>query len=241
MSTPAEVIRDATTRSLSDRDGKPITLKLRPGMSDGEIESFAAHLPCPLPPDIRELLALCTGFEDDPIDLVDFTGRDCRFEFSDALPHGHPIAADGFGNFWVVDLLPDSTHWGPIYFACHDAPVMLYQGPTLEHFLVELFKLALPPHKSLVDDVHEDRLFHVWRKNPGVVSQQECLQSEDADIRQFARQLDGSFQIVDLRSAQVGFGFSWGRYGPKTIVRRFAGLPIFAYQKPPGLFHRIFR
>jgi hypothetical protein len=24
----------------------------------------------------------------------------------------------------------------------------------------------MPPHVSLVDDVHEDQLFHVWRTNP---------------------------------------------------------------------------
>jgi hypothetical protein len=27
----------------------------------------------------------------------------------------------------------------------------------------------MPPHESLVDDVHEDRLYHVWRMNPGVL------------------------------------------------------------------------
>jgi len=119
--------------------------------------------------------------------------------------------------------------------------VILYQSPTLEHFLVELFKLCQPPHSSLVDDVHEDRLFQVWRKNPGAIPQQECLQAEDPDVRQFAAELDASFQIVDLRKAPVGLGFSWGRYGPKTVVRRFGAQPIFAYQKPPSLLKRVFR
>jgi hypothetical protein len=91
-----------------------------------------------------------------------------------------------------------------------------------------------------VDDVHEDRLFQVWRKNPGAHPQQECLQSRDADMRQFAAELDASFQIIDLRKSQVGSGFSWGRYGPKTVVRRFGTLSIFAYQEPPSLLQRIF-
>ena len=238
--TPTEVIRDATGRPLSDEDGNPLVLKLRPALADAEIEAFAKQLPCPLPAEIRELLAYCTGFDEGPVDLVDFTGRDCSFEYPDALPHGHPIAGDGFGNFWVVDLSPSSTQWGPIYFACHDAPVILYQSPTLEHFLVELFRFSQPPYASLVDDVHEDRLFQVWRKNPGVLPQQECLKSEDPGIRQFARELDATFQIIDLRNAEVGFGFSWGRYGPKTVVRRFGTVPIFAYQKPPSLLRRIF-
>ena len=172
--------------------------------------------------------------------LVDFTGRDCDVELSDLFPHGHPFAADGSGNFWVVDLLPTSTQWGPIYYACHDAPVILYQSPTVEHFLAELFKGSEPPYKSLVDDVHEDRLFEVWHKNPGVKEQAECLRSNDEDLKRFAQALDASYQIVDLRNPQVGSGFSWGRYGPRTVVRRFGTVPLFAYQKPSSFLRKLF-
>ena len=77
-------------------------------------------------------------------------------------------------------------------------------------------------------------LFEVWRKNPGVRSQDGCLHSDDPELRRFAQDLDPSFEIIDLRNAQIGFGFSWGRYGPNTVVRRFGTLPIFAYQKPAG-------
>jgi hypothetical protein len=156
------------------------------------------------------------------------------------FPHGIPIAGDGFGNYWIVDLFPQSTSWGPIYYWCHDAPVVLYQSPSLEHFLTELFKLSEPPYKSLIDDVHEDRLFQVWNENPGVMSQEECLRSHDHELQAFAEQLDPSFQIIDLRNAQVGFGFSWGRYGPRTVIRRHGSIPIFAYQRRQGLLARLF-
>ena len=89
------------------------------------------------------------------------------FELETLLPSGLPIAADGYGNFWVVDLTPDSTEFGPIFYACHDAPIILYQSDSLADFLTELFKMCSPPHESLIDDVHEDRLYHVWRTNPG--------------------------------------------------------------------------
>jgi hypothetical protein len=64
-------------------------------------------------------------------ELQDFPTRYCvvshqRFEFDQVFSYGLPIAADGYGYFWVVDLHPDTTTSGPIYFACHDAPVMLY-------------------------------------------------------------------------------------------------------------------
>lgn len=236
---PADVIREAMGKALVDEDGESVRLELLPPLSDSEIASFAERLPCPLPPEIRELLSVCSGFEGSAADVVDFTGVRCLFDYEAVFPHGLPIAADGFGNFWVVDLQPASQDWGPIYFARHDTPVILYQSPNLAHFLVELLKLSEPPHRSLVDDVHEDRLFQVWRNNPGVRPREECLASDDLELRGFAKELDPWFEIVDLREPRPGVGFSWGRYGPNTVVRRHGTLPIFAYQEPQGLLKRL--
>lgn len=237
--TPLELVREASKKDFRSEDGEPITLKLLPGLSDSEIAKFESSLPCPLPAEIRDLLGFCRGF-DELLESVDFTGLHQGFELRSVFPHGLPIAHDGYGNYWVVDLSPDSRSFGPIYFACHDAPVILFQSPTMEHFLVELFKLFTSPIKSLIDDVHEDRIFEVWRKNPGVMSHDQCLQSQDPQLSTFARELDPSFQFVDLRNPRVGYGFSWGRYGPTTVLRRFGTQPIFAYQKKTGLLKRIF-
>lgn len=228
--TPLKLMRDASRKAFTNEDGETFTLELRPPLSEPEIVAFEARLPCPIPAAVRELLAYCGGFSGGAADFVDFTGQDCMFEY-EGFPHGVPIAADGYGNFWVVDLVPESKIWGPIYFACHDAPVILYQSPSLEHFLTELFKCSVPPYESLIDDVHEDRLFEVWRNNPGVMSQEECLRSQDHELRRFAEKLGPSFEIIDLRNADVGFGFSWGRYGPTTVNRRHGTLPIFAYER----------
>jgi hypothetical protein len=96
-----------------------------------------------------------------------------------------------------------------------------------------------PPHQSLIDDVHEDRLAHVWRTNPGVLSHEQCLLSEDPVLSAFAGELDESFQTIDLRLAKPGDGFSWGRYGPKTQIRRFGTHAVFAYKKPKSLISRL--
>lgn len=102
---------------------------------------------------------------------------------------------------------------------------------------------ADPPYESLVDDVHDDRLCNVWKTNPGVRSHAAALESLDEELKAFARSLDPSFEIVDLKERRIGSGFSWGRYGPETIVRRYGKVPMFAYQRPPkprGLFARLF-
>jgi hypothetical protein len=236
--TPLEIIRRARADTLIDEDGEVVTLELLPGLTQTELRDFARRLPCRIPLEIVELLSACRGFFG-TVEQVDFTGKDLMFEFEAVFPWGLPIAADGYGNFWVVDLLPHRAKWGPIYFACHDAPVILYQADALEQFLSELFRMFKPPHHSLVDDVHEDRLGRVWQTNPGVLSREQCLQSDDRILSAFARELDESSQIIDLRRAKPGDGFSWGRYGPRTVVIRFGTHAVFAYQKRKSQVSRL--
>jgi hypothetical protein len=237
--TPLEIIRQAQANTLVDEAGHIVTFELLPGLSRSELREFERQLPCHIPPEIAALLSACRGFCG-TVEQVDFTGRDLMFEFDPAFPCGLPIAADGYGNFWVVDLHPHTVRWGPIYFACHDPPVILYQADSLEQYLAELFRKFKPPHQSLVDDVHEDRLAHVWQTNPGVLSYEQCLRSRDPILSAFARELDDSFHVIDLRRAKPGDGFCWGRYGPRTVVRRFGTHAVFAYQKQQGFFTRLF-
>lgn len=138
--TPLEVIRQAQADTLIDEDGQVVTLELLSGLSQAELRDCARKVPCPVPQEIEELLSACRGFYG-TIEQVEFSGIDLGFAFEAVFPFGLAIAADGFGNFWVVDLHPHSENWGPIYFACHDAPVILYQADTVEEFLSELFKM----------------------------------------------------------------------------------------------------
>ena len=241
--SPLQVIRDAQSRLLVGECGNKVTIELNPGLMDEEIAGFEERLPCRLPNEIVELLQATRGFAGIAEAEVEFTGKGMLFEAEDIFPHGLPIASDGYGNFWVVDLTPESATFGPVYFACHDPPVILFQSASLADFLAELFKCVVPPHSSLVKEVSGDRLHNVWRKNPGVIEQTECLKSNDEVIRNFAKALDGSFQIIDLRIASPGQGFSWGRYGPMTEIHRCGTYPIFACRKKnlkKGLLRRIF-
>lgn len=236
-----EIIKDAQRKDLTNEDGDPVILEMLPALSDDKIEEFARQLPCPIPPAVRELLRYCKGFLGAAAEPVDFTGRSCSFGMPEIFPHGVPIAADGYGNFWVVDLWPESKDFGPIYFACHDAPVILLQSPSLEHFLIELFKMSSPPHASLINDVHDDRIFHVWRKNPVAQSYDDCKGSSDPVLQEFAQSVGASYEVADLRNAKIGCGFSWGRYGPDLDIRRCGSLPIFAIKRKLTLLKKIFR
>ncbi len=238
---PTEEIRRALATELVEEDGDTVVLELAPGLSEEAIDALAREVSVPLPSELRRTLAY-TAEIDGVLETVDFTGRRAGFEAAELFPSGLAIAHDGFGNHWVVDLTPDEAESAPVFFACHDAPVVLFQSPNLGHFLRETFRMYVPPHASLVDDVHEDRLFNVWRTNPGVIEHSTALASDDEDIRDFAAELDERFLLVDLRSPEIGMGFSWGRFGPDTEVRRRGYQRLFAYARPekkPGLLRRL--
>lgn len=243
MMTPLEIVLAAQKHPLFIEDGEPLEITLLPGLSDLELARFAHELPCPLPKEFEELLRSCRGIEG-VLGGLDLTGWEIGGqEFSEGMPHGVSIAADGTGNFWVIDFQPSSTHCGPIYYLAHDPPILLKQSETLSEFLTDVFKLYQPPFKSAVDDVLNDSLRNVWGTNPGVLSCEECLQSNDPDIRAFASTLDSTWQIIDLRRAATGHGLSWGRYGPATPLKRHGELALFAYQRidqPAGLLSRLF-
>jgi hypothetical protein len=242
--TTREIIQAALEENLIDEDRKPIRARLLPGLTREELVEFGRSLPVSPSDDVRDLLEFCSGIEG-TLEQIDFTGRTLSDGFGPdfLMPHSLPIAHDGCGNYWAVDLQPGSSNWGPICFCSHDAPVMLVQAATIQQFVSEVFKMYVPPHKSLIDDVHEDRLFDVWRNNPGVIPYANALASPDPDIQTFAAGLDARFELIDLRDAPIGMGFSWGRYGPKTELRRFGSKPIFACKRPQktGLFSRLFR
>jgi cell wall assembly regulator SMI1 len=232
--TAVDHIKAAQKAGLVGRDGDPVVLELAPGLEAHEIDALEKEVGQPLPEELRSLLSFCSGI-DGCLDGIDFTGRDMAFEHKEVFPNGLPIARDGYGNFWVLDITPQTATTAPVFFACHDAPVVLYQSPDLASFLAEVFRMSTPPHESLVDDVHQDRLFQVCCSNPGVIDQSVAAAASDPALRAFAEALPGNFQIVDLRTASPGMGFSWGRYGPRTELRRHGYDRIFGYAKTPPL------
>jgi hypothetical protein len=96
--------------------------------------------------------------------------------------------------------------------------------------------LEFQPDRSVKSDATEYEIFRLidveGNNNPGVITNADALRSPAHEIRGFAVSLDARFALVDLRDAPIGMGFSWGRYGPKTEVRRFGAEPIFAYRRP---------
>jgi cell wall assembly regulator SMI1 len=223
----------ASAEGLVDEDGEPVALDLRPGLDPAAIQRLQAAydpLGVPLPRELTRLLAVTTG-TDALLDL-DLTGERHSVEASELLPAGLPVAADGFGNFWLLDLTPDTVETAPVFFACHDAPVLIYQAASLAEFVDLALRALEPVRDTTIDDVHEDRLFQVGRRAPHSMSWQSAMSSDDHALRDFAASLDEAWTVVDLRRREVGMGVPWGAHGPRTRLARHGWERIFGFAPP---------
>jgi hypothetical protein len=216
MTTAAECVRRLAA-----------AVELEPGLDDAGIAAVQARYPVPLPRELVTLLAATTG-SGDLLDL-DLTGERHSVEAAELLPAGHPVAADGFGNFWLLDLTPDTGEAAPVFYLSHDPPVLLYQSPDLATFLDEALRSHTTEERSLVDDVHDDRLYDVWGTRAGAMSWATAVDSPDVALHEFAASLDEAWTVVDLRRRLVGMGLVWGRYGPRTRLARAGWERIFGY------------
>jgi hypothetical protein len=240
----ATAFQELAGARLVDDDGQVETLELLPPATDEEIARLEAGLPSPLPAEIREALQVSRGLANGPLESLDLVDL-AELGLEDVFPHAHSIGHDGFGNYWVVDLHAGSSSWSPVFFACHDPPVIAFQSETVEAFVRDAVAMWQPDRpRSPVDEVHEDVTNRIWATHPGFVPHHQAVASEDSVMREFAEGLDPRATLVDLRSPRLGDGFAWGRYGPRTSWTRCGADRLWATIPPEretSLLGRLFR
>ena len=239
--TVAESFEKAQNAIWHDEHGSVVSVTFNPGASPSEIAVVELAAGKRLPADFREILSLCSSVEGAPFE-VDFKGRMGEQFAVDIMPFSVVFAEDGAGNAWCVDISNDREVESTIYYVSHDPPMVLFQCTGIATFLEELTRAGGKFRRSALFDVAEDRLFDVWSKNPGVLTNGQA-HAAGSELAAFAQELDPGFLIVDLRTAKPGMGFTWGRFGPDTVCRRFGNHRIYAYAPPkkkPGLLSRLF-
>lgn len=209
--------------------------KLLPGLSADEIADFERACGCTFTPEIRELLGFCGGFEEGPMEIIEFKG-----EMFDPIPSlaGRicHIAPDGFGNFWFHWVPHITANLGPIYYYQHEGPMLIYQSPSMVDFVSECLRFMTPPFSSLIDDVHEFRLKPVQELNRELRSKDSLLTSPDPVIRDFLAPLPNQALICDFRNARPGDGVDLMKM---DITALHPTLPILALQPRRSLFGRL--
>ncbi len=237
----AERFLELKGRTFKTEDGDDYELEFLPGMTDSELAALERRIPCPIPDDIRALLKVTRGFNGCAIEPFDVAGMsEGGFGLEEIFPSALDIGHDGFGNYWVVDLLSTSTSWGPIYFASHDAPVIVYQSADLNEFFDQLLEFLQPPFKGPIEFTHDAAVRRIWDQQPGAIDRAAVLSNPDAELRAFAQTLQDEWLIVDLRRPEIGDGFAWGRARSPEDIKRWGALPIFGYKPRKSLLQRLF-
>jgi hypothetical protein len=238
----ADTLRDLAGTRLVDEDGEEHVLELLPPATESEVELVEAESSLRLPTELREALSVSAGFANGPLESLGFLDL-AGFGMEDVFPGAHPLAHDGYGNYWVLDLVPGEDACGPVFYACHDPPVIAFQSSNPSDFLRDVVALWQPGPRSPIDVVHEDVTSAIWASNAGLVSQEELLASGDPAAATFAADFPPQAVFADLRAARVGDGFPWGRYGPQTAWTRAGPDRLWATVPPPprrGLLARFF-
>lgn len=79
------------------------------------------------------------------------------------------------------------------FSTCHDAPVVVYQFPSLLEFLQQFRR---QPSLSDFETNLQAWTSRIWRENPGTLSSDQAL-TLDAELADFARQLGPDWTFVD--------------------------------------------
>lgn len=227
--TPKELLESTLWETFRDLDGHSGRVELGLPLSPEELDAFQGLQPGPLPDDVRELLGFARGFTLLG-ERVDFRG-DLPSEFDVPFASGVPVYTDGYGSFWVVHVHPSTGEWLPVFFASHDPPVVVVQGPDLTDFLEEFFNLLRPGHVSTLAAVYRMAL-DVWSHDRGLRRVAEARQAVDPVLRDFAGSVREDGYVADLRHWAPGSGFAWGRFGSATVVKRHGPDLLFALERP---------
>src|SRR5688572_27132888 len=102
----AETLRSIAGKKLVDTDGNVEVIELLPPATDAQIRALEVAVRGPLPDEIRAALAVTTGLANGPLEsfsILDLEG----FGLEEVFPNAYSIAHDGYGNYWVLDVLPD--------------------------------------------------------------------------------------------------------------------------------------
>lgn len=148
----------------------PKQLPDRPSAGDG-VDAIVAHYAAKTAECVVERADTVHPLFGTDVVRVELSGEELSFadgafdvDLTGIAPDGVPVAADGFGNHWVVDVRKGRP--AEVLFIAHDPPVVLLQARSLGDFLVQWFETGLDPDDGgPLDAVHE-AANAVWRRPP---------------------------------------------------------------------------
>jgi hypothetical protein len=206
-------------------------------MDEEEINSYKEMFPGGyIPPEIVELLNYSRGFEFSPLDEVRFDTYG-QFGFEEMFPHSVPLAGDGFGNFWIIDI-DTKGNWNSVYYVCHDPAVIVKHSENLSEFIEHIDEFGKKGNESNLDMIHEKIVFDIWNTKSNLKE----TNTEELDLKDKMIDITEPFYLASLKEKPIKTGFSWGVSGPNTKIMRLNDDPVWILEKKTkqGLFSKLF-
>lgn len=218
-----------------DEDGEDRGTRLLPPLSADEIAAMERSFGCTFTSEVKALLAFCGGFEEGPMEIIEFKGALADYLLPALKGRFHRISPDGFGNFWFHWAPYVNERLGPVYYYQHEGPMLIHQSDGIEAFVSECLRFMRPPYDSLIDDVHEFRLRKITTFNDDLKTR-DAMRSAKPDLADFVAGFDEDVSFYDFRGAKPGDGVDLAKL---DVVALHPELPVLAVRKRKTLAGRI--
>ncbi len=240
MQKNIEIIKKLKTSTFKDEDGENYQLDFQEGLTESEIEELSKSFPNEtINPELIEILKETKGWDGYGIGQIDFSSIG-HFGFYELSPNSVTIGHDGFGNFWILDILLDGA-LGNVYYACHDPAVFIKYSNNLNEFLNSLVEFYESPTENYLDEIHEKVVYDIWKSGGRIYEKQDFL-IQNESFNEFLRDYEGDeWVIADLRNSKNKDGFAWGKFGPNNLEKRHPRELIWIIKKKKkSFFGRLF-
>lgn len=210
-----ELLRRLANEELVREDGMPIRASVMPLGTGMNEESFRERPPEVMQPEFAALVEKCSGLQVGYLEVLFTEHRMQGYGF--LLADWMGVLDDGFGNHWAMELGATDPA-GPVWFVCHDPPVMTLAAPTLAGFLdlvVDMHRKKPRHGFNPLCDPHKDakRVYDDPSRRGVVV--ERLRGGSDATLASVAASLPDDAVVFDLRAPESPVrGFVWEGLDP---------------------------
>lgn len=223
--TPLQALQSIASRRLSSASGDLAKVKLLPP------SGTPATPDLPADPLITELLATASGFHLAEWEVTFHDSGSGQYTPGMAKTEAC-VLCDGCGNSWNADIHPQTGHWGPIYFNCHDPPVVVLQSPDLAQFILDVAaNFEIGDESGPLDNVRSTSALRIWEQGGLEIPAAAASNSIDPLVQQAAKLAGVKGFVVDMRIARPGDGFRWDIDGRMMELHRVGASAIWGLRE----------
>ncbi len=238
--TNLEIIEELKQSTFIDEDGEEYNLEFQDGLTEEQIEDLKHQFPKNhIPEEIVQILKVTKGWDGYGPEMVYFDSIGV-FGFTELSQNSISLGTDGFGNYWILDILQNGE-LGKVFFACHDPAVLVINSQNLNEHLKNLLSFYKNPIDSPIISMDSDITFDIWKQENNLIPKAE-FKKLNPDFSEFIDKFEGDeWTVADIRNGNNKDGFPWGKLGPNQHTERHPKELVWVIKnRKKGLLSRLF-